>query len=140
MDNITLVRRYITKNFNVYVDDRFRIKDLHTGGTIKLGSLSDETEQIFGCDCTKIIDEWYAARMRQETKDIHEYLDKYRVDLGNINWIVLDNNNNEFSIRQMVKDFEGIYDEKFIRDIQNDWYIKKIYKNTEDRLKFQLIS
>ncbi len=139
MDDLTLIRRYVSKNFDIFIDTKFRIRDKFSGTTLKLDTLINEAEQIFDCECVNVCTDWYNARMRQETKDIYEYLDRYRVDLGDVNWVTLDRNNNEFSIRSMVKVFEGKYEEKFIRALYNDWYIQKIYKNTEDRLKFKLM-
>lgn len=139
MDDLTLIRRYITKNFDLYIDNTVKIRYIHSGETIKLNNLIGEVSEIFDCDCIDICTDWYNSRLRQETEDLYKYLDKYRVDLGNINWVVLDNDDNEFQIRDMVKEFEGKYDEKFVRTLQNDWYVEKIYKNTEERLKFKLL-
>jgi len=134
MDTVTLIRRYITKNFDVSVDDTITIKNQYTTGIHTLSSFITDTTEIFDYDCTDVCSKWYDARLRQKIKSIYRYLDKYRVRLGSINWEVLDINDNKLEIREMVKHFDGVYGEKFIRKVQNDWYLEKINKNTLEKL------
>jgi hypothetical protein len=135
MDIVTLIRRYITNNFDVSVEDVIKIKSTHTNEVVTLSTFIADTSEIFDYNSNEVCVEWYDARLRQKIKSICRYLDKYRVFLGSVTWEVKDKDNNEFQIRDMVKSFDGVYDEKFIRKIQNDWYMDKIVKITKEMLK-----
>jgi len=135
MNNLTLIRRYISQNYELYVDNSVKILDKFTGGNIRINHLVDETNQIFDFDCTKICNKWYDTCFNRETKDIQNYLSNYRVRLGSRNWETLDKDNNFFEIREMVKHFSDKYHEKFIRETHNNWYLKKIQKEVEKIIK-----
>ena len=135
MDNKTLIRRYITQNYKLVLGDVVRIKDKYSGVMLKQADFIDEMDEIFGWTTTDICNDWYDASLRQLTKDIHEYLDRYRVFIGSVKWEIRDNDDKEFEIRDMVKQFTPNYEEKFIRAMYNEWKINKIYKKTEELMK-----
>lgn len=135
MDNKTIIRKYITQHYQLVLGTVVRIEDKYTGQRMKQGDFIDELDDIFGYTTTDICNEWYDSCLRRLTKDLHEYLDKYRVLIGSVKWEIRDNDDNEFDIRDMVSKFEGNYEEKFIRALYNDWKINKIFKKTEELMK-----
>lgn len=132
---LTLVRRYITKNFDVYTNMCFGIQEKHTGDILSLNIFISEINDIFNINCKNICTEWYNSRLNQILANINKYLSKYRVVLTRTDWKVLDNNDNELNIDHMVNEFKDSYDEKFIRNLYNDWKLEKITKKTEEILK-----
>ena len=136
MDNIILVRKYITQHYDVLIGNKVSIIEKFNGTTISLSRFIFEVEQIFGGDCDAIINGWYFDRVKQKTSDIQEYLTQYRIVLGSVNWLILDSNDNEFQISDMLNHFKGIYSDMFIRSTHDEWYIRKLDKYITEKLRF----
>lgn len=136
MDDKSIIRRFITKNYELEFTDTVVIKDKYGQGEIcGVYTLINETSEVFDVDTKEVCNDWFNKKVKEMTNELQEYLASYRVKLGITNWEVLDINDKPFKINHMVELFSNKYSEKFIRAIYNDWRINKINIKTEEFIR-----
>lgn len=136
MDDKAIIRRFITKNYDIEFTNTVVIKDKYGRGELSgVFTLISETSDVFNTNTTDICNDWFNKKVKQMTNELQVYLSHYRVRLGLTNWEVIDEGGNLFQITDMVKKFEDKYSEKFIRAIYNDWKINLINIKSEELIR-----
>ena len=132
MDKKILVRKYVTSNFDIVLTNDAMIKERYTGKIISLGELSDDVDMFFNTSSMYLCRTWYNHKLKELMRDIYEYLGRYRLILGSSNWMFLDKNDDEFLMSDMIKNFDGVYEDKLIKNICTKWKYEKINKRSEE--------
>ncbi len=135
MNNQTIVRRYVTSNYEIDFMDTVVIRDKSNSATFGVHNLITETSDIFNLDTTEVCQDWFKKRLNDTLGDVYRVLNMYRIRLGARNWEFLDSEGNPMNVKHIITQFDGKYSEKFIRTICNDWQINKIQEKSEELIR-----
>ena len=102
--------------------------------TLSLASVVLYINKLIGVNKTdglKIVLDWFKTKKEILKAEFIAFLNKYRVHLGRINWVLVNNELKEVRIEDVLKELEEFYDSKVVvRTFFNEWFEAGILKES----------
>lgn len=133
-----LISRFIDLGYKLeFEDNRITVMSKFSGNKLNKESFAEKLRIIFAdIKAYDMGKEWYTETLKEATKDIHEYLDKLDVQLGDYDWEIFDVDGKMFNEYQMIEELEDKYPEGLIVRVYDDWYTEKVLEVSEKHLNF----
>ena len=102
--------------------------------TLSLPSVALYINKLIGVkksDGLKIVLDWFKVKKEILKAGFIAFLNKYRVHLGRIDWVLINSESKEVRIEDVLKELEEFYDSKIvIRTFFNEWFEERILEES----------
>jgi hypothetical protein len=125
-----LIERYINKHYFITTsDNKIVVGSFYDDSVRESYKVVNEVSTIFGLNHTEthmLFQEWFTQQKKLLTGKVIEHLNKFRVEMTMIDWVVIDEKGESITFDKMINMLRKHYEvDAIVRLVCEDWFSEK---------------